>query len=237
MKRTSRQRHGRRWWVVAVALLAIIAAVAIFVPRRTVARVQAKVLPLPPAPRLDFRAAREVYPFSVVPGGVYNSAELAASVEHDPVVRAHYKGVNPEGLAPTRLEKPMLAYVSYRKGDTVSWTRKKVVIPKDELVLTDGRTFVRGRCGNQITELAPPASSVQHDEDPPVLVFDGPLPSIAELPPHLMPVLRVPSVFYGARRARLRQTMDPVPEPGTVALVVSGAAVLAAAAWRRRRLF
>ena len=55
-----------------------------------------------------------------------------------------------------------MAYVSYRIGDRVFWTRKPVRIPAGETLLTDGETEIRARCGNAVSDLArEPVSDVE----------------------------------------------------------------------------
>jgi hypothetical protein len=44
-------------------------------------------------------------------------------------------------------------YVSYRKGDKVYWTAKKLQLAEGETLLSDGRSEIRGRCGNRISDL------------------------------------------------------------------------------------
>lgn len=96
---------------------------------------------------------RQVYPYSVVPGGVFNPIEVIAAARNDKVVEEHYGGIELKKLAPVVLKQPRTAYVSYRKGDRVYWTRKPVVIQAGEAVLTDGREKIRARCGNRISDV------------------------------------------------------------------------------------
>jgi hypothetical protein len=182
---------------------------------------------VPPSP-LRLRAARPVYPFSVIPGGIYDSKELSDSVELDPVVREHYKDVRPEVLWTTRTQKPVLAYVSYRKGDAVAWTRNKVRIPKGELVLTDGNNLIRARCGNRIRKLPPPLASAPptSDDEPPVLIFESPsVGPLAPPPPQLrpvvpsepfIPVISGPPIPYGPSGTPPGSPSKPTPTPTPV---------------------
>ena len=80
-----------------------------------------EVLDIKP-PKLSFRAARQMFPFSVIPGGVFDARELADSIAKDVVVRDHYRDLQPDRMWFTRVKKPMLAYVSYRKDSKVGWT-------------------------------------------------------------------------------------------------------------------
>jgi hypothetical protein len=183
---------------------------------------------VPPSP-LRLRAARPVYPFSVIPGGIYDSGELSDSVKLDPVIREHYKDVRSEFLWTTRTQKPVLAYVSYRKGDSVGWTRNKLRIPKGELVLTDGKNLIRARCGNRIQELPPPLASAPptSGDEPPVIIFESPsVGPLAPLPPQLrpvapgiepfMPVISGPPIPYGPSGTPPGSPSKPTPTPTPV---------------------
>ena len=44
------------------------------------------------------------------------------------------------------------AYVSYRSGDRIYWTRERVWLKAGETVLTDGTTTIRARCGNCVSD-------------------------------------------------------------------------------------
>jgi len=95
---------------------------------------------------------RPVYAYSVIPGGVSTREELKQALAHDAVAAAHYSGFHAEAARPIRLEGVRQVYVSYRLGNRIYWTTKKVTLHAGETVLTDGSNFVRGRCGNRISE-------------------------------------------------------------------------------------
>ena len=96
--------------------------------------------------------SRPVYRFSVIPGGAYSPAELNRARRADPVVAAHYAELRTDRLRaiPSPFAKPV--YVSYRKGGSVFWTRKPVVLRPGEALLTDGVLYARSRCGNQVSQ-------------------------------------------------------------------------------------
>jgi hypothetical protein len=52
------------------------------------------------------------------------------------------------------LSQDKTVYVSYRIGGHVYWTTKKVRLHRGEKVLTDGKTTLRTRCANQVSETA-----------------------------------------------------------------------------------
>lgn len=98
-------------------------------------------------------AARPIFNGSVVPGGVYSPAELRAAIERDAVVAAHYGDVRLEQMQAVTLTTGRSAYVSYRKGDRIDWTRERVWLEAGETVLTDGTTMIRARCGNCVSDV------------------------------------------------------------------------------------
>ena len=59
------------------------------------------------------------------------------------------------------------------------WTRKRVRLQPGELLLTDGTTTARARCGNQISDTAKPEVS---DEEPAEDVLDQPVAAVASGP-------------------------------------------------------
>lgn len=103
------------------------------------------------APSGGGASKRVIFPWSVVSGGVDSAAAMGRAMENDPVVASHYGGLNPTGFKREVLAKSQKGYVSYRIRDKVYWTRRMVTIAAGESVLSDGRTMVRGRCGNLVS--------------------------------------------------------------------------------------
>jgi hypothetical protein len=128
-----------------------------------------------PAP--EYRAARAVYPYSVVPGGVQSETEVAASMAKDPVVARHYRDIQPERLHAARLNAPVDVCASYRTANSVHWTSHTIHVPKGELLLSDGANLVRARCGNRLSFTPPPR------EQPPSSLPPAPTPRVPGLPP------------------------------------------------------
>jgi hypothetical protein len=95
--------------------------------------------------------ARLVYRYSVVPGGVYSATELSEAVKRDPVVDALYRTVSERGVRLETVPANRLAYMSYRIGDQVYWSKHQIALHRGEAILTDGVTTIRGRCGNGIS--------------------------------------------------------------------------------------
>lgn len=186
----------------------------------------------PPAPR--FRAARKVFPYSVVPGGVFDPKELTDTMRVDPVAREHYGDIRVDDLVPVRIQAPLQAYVSYRIGNNIYWTAKKLNIPRGELVLTDGRNMIRARCGNRISVRLQKRELSEQGEQTLETVFEAPIPSLAKLPPFLQPV--VPPGIGGRDIETPQQSeIETTPEPTGFVMCASGILLmLGGAVWRRR---
>ncbi|WP_157225460.1 PEP-CTERM sorting domain-containing protein [Massilia timonae] len=105
------------------------------------------------APAAEQGAARRIYPFSIIPGGVADADELARVIRTDAVVAAHYAGFDVANARAVTVTKPRAVYVSYRKGDQVYWTKKKLMLAPGETLLTDGRNEMRARCANRISDV------------------------------------------------------------------------------------
>jgi hypothetical protein len=104
------------------------------------------------APPAGFgRSQREVYPYSVIPGGVRTPQELRDASDRDGVVGTHYAGFNFDKARVIQVKQAKLVYVSYRIGGKIFWTRKRLTLHVGEKLITDGRTTARTRCGNQVS--------------------------------------------------------------------------------------
>jgi len=114
---------------------------------------------------------RTVYKYSVVPGGVRTVNELKWAAEHDPVVAAHYAGFDYDHARVVKLVLARTAYISYRIGNKVYWTRHRVSLKKGETVITDGKMTARTRCANRVEEMPQQATS---ESEPPAEKFDEP---------------------------------------------------------------
>jgi hypothetical protein len=98
------------------------------------------------------QSSRPVYPYSVVPGGVEDVKELKWVAEHDPIVGAHYAGFDYARAQVVRLTLAQTVYVSYRIGNRIYWTRRRVKLHKGEKLITDGKMTARARCANRVEE-------------------------------------------------------------------------------------
>jgi len=119
--------------------------------------------------RLDIDAPMPVlragYNYSVIPGGAFSERELERAINRDPVVAQHYRDVDASTMRPEIVKADRLAYVSYRLGDRVYWTSKKVRIRSGETILSNGRQEIRARCGNCIS-LEPLMPTSADEPDP-----------------------------------------------------------------------
>jgi len=118
---------------------------------------------------------RRIYPYSIVAGGVAGRAELAHVIQTDKVVAAHYASFEVAKAHPVAVVKPRAVHVSYRKGDQVYWTAKKVMLAEGEILLSDGKNEIRGRCGNRISEVAmqPVEAAAPSEDELDAAVDDG----------------------------------------------------------------
>lgn len=119
---------------------------------------------------------RPVYRYSIVPGGVKDARELKWVAEHDPVVAAHYAGFDYDHARVVRLVLARTAYLSYRIGNKVYWTRHRVSLKKGETVITDGRMTARTRCANRVEEVPQQGTS---ESEPSAAQFEEPIQPLA----------------------------------------------------------
>ncbi len=157
------------WWAIVLALLAVLGAVcwlALFFGRTDLGQREKDGGPnrASPAdsPRAEGastsgqpggrRAARVVYAYSVIPGGVRNATELKSAITSDPVVSAAYAGFRLEDARVTKLDQERSVHLAYRVGSRVFWTSKKITLERGETVITDGAVTARTKCGNLISE-------------------------------------------------------------------------------------
>lgn len=189
-RRTSRHRRNRaiRRTLLVVACAVVVAtcssvalhflspslfrASRVLTPRQRIEQaiqslpIDAATKALPPV------ANREVYPYSIVPGGVKDVQELKWAADHDPVVREHYAGFDYDHARIVRLVLARTVYVSYRIGNKVYWTRHRVSLKKGETLITDGKITGRTKCANRVEEVPQQATS---RSEPPAAKFEEPV--------------------------------------------------------------
>ena len=155
---------------------------------------------------------RVVYPYSVIPGGVQTPEDLRQVSDHDRVVGGHYAGFDFRNARVIELDQPKLVYLSYRMGDRIFWTAKRIGLRKGEKLITDGRITARTRCANQVSEAAQPVVS---SAEPPASAFEMPFDgTAAQIPfPGDLNALMAPQGGSGMGPASPTQTASNAPFP------------------------
>lgn len=208
--------------------------------------------------------ANPLFPYSVIPGGAHSAKELRNAVAHDPIVAIHYADFDLAKARIVRLDRNRTVYVSYRLGDRVYWTTKKLTLLKGEKIITDGKREARTRCGNRISEApAEPVSSQEPSEEamevaPLLDRFPGEDPAVetppispadlirpVQTPPENPPgSVFIPPVIFpivGGGSPLLPPLLPPpypppiaTPEPDTLVLLVVGLSVCVSFGLRTR---
>lgn len=203
-----------KWRYLIFALLAFLPVIALHeYERRSLrsdslqAHVTAKGVAIPPA----VRSLRPNYPYSVVPGGVYSPAELRAAIQRDPLVREHYVHFNLRSAQLVKLTDDQYQYASFRVGNRIFWTHKKLLIPKGEVLVTDGSNYARTRCGNRLSDLPNADTTLLQ---PPERLLSLPPFSLEQLPQLIAdapPVPEVPAAMFDTTRLTpfLPTAVDP----------------------------
>jgi len=104
----------------------------------------------------------------VIPGGAYDRRELRTAIRSDTLVREHYRDFGLDRVRGVVLQEGRREYVSFRMAGQIFWTKKPLLIPKGEALLTDGIHYARTRCGNRLSD-TPQAKTTPFEPDPEVL--------------------------------------------------------------------
>ncbi len=128
----------------------------------------------------DAHSRPRVYPYSVVDGGVHSVKELQSAIHRDPVVARHYSGFRLDTARVIEAETNGDFHVSYRIGQEIFWTKKKLRVAKGEKLITDGTNFTRTRCANMLSEVPRGKSS---PNEPMAEVLDAPRRLLPDLAP------------------------------------------------------
>jgi hypothetical protein len=158
----------------------------------------------------DGEVLRRVYPYSVVQGGVHSIQELRSAIWRDPVVARHYSNFKLDRARVIEASADGDFHVSYRIGDEIFWTKKRLKVAKSEKLITDGTTFTRTRCANVLSEVFPGKTS---PDEPTPEVFDTPT-----LPPSHLTPFTPPVVAGGGPPATTLPPSEPTPftPPGVI---------------------
>ncbi|MGC2657884.1 MAG: PEP-CTERM sorting domain-containing protein [Bryobacteraceae bacterium] len=139
--------------IIGIIFAAMTIAILLQIPMYRSGLKKWKMAPKPEPIPVEVRALRPVYPYSVIPGGVYSREELGRAVIKDQLVGDHYADFNVAAARLVTTDEVRYAYVSYRVGQRVLWTTHKLRIPKGETLLTDGVNYCRTRCGNRLSDV------------------------------------------------------------------------------------
>ena len=66
------------------------------------------------------------YRHSVIPGGVRHALELTAALARDRYAKVHYANFDAANAYIVHVKAPRFVHVSYRMGDEIYWTKKKL---------------------------------------------------------------------------------------------------------------
>jgi len=140
------------WVTVSSAIAGIVfaSAGAWYISRSVATRSAVREVARPrrlPAKPVIHEENRKVYPYSIVPGGAKTVREAKTEMS-DPSVKNHYAAIDLNKLRQVTLSTDLVGYVSYRYGDQIYWTAKKIHLKAGEMAYTDGTHVVRGRCLN-----------------------------------------------------------------------------------------
>lgn len=196
---------------------------------------------------------RLVYPYSIIPGGIKSLADLKLAIADDPIVARQFQGFNFQKAHLVEVSQPENMFVSYRIGQRVYWTRKKIPLHKGETLVTDGRITARTRCGNRVAAVPMDTGSPL---EPPQEAFDQPYaaliaapdpdpakadPGPAPLMPSsvvqkgrrwwVLPLFAAPLAAWPHSGSTSDSPLAVTPEPGMSLLLISG---LAGVYWRVR---
>jgi hypothetical protein len=170
-------------WALSAAVLGLVTGSLVFPPVTNESNPPSLISPRGPdsefyqvafrdLPLPGLSAERVVYPYSVIPGGVFSAKEMITALRNDTIANEHYADFRVEAARIIRVAADRKAYVSYRKGNRIFWSRKQVTLHEGETLLSDGQHLSRTRCGNRVS--AVPRSPVSPDE-PEETALDAPI--------------------------------------------------------------
>jgi hypothetical protein len=206
---------------------------------------------------------RTVYPYSVIPGGVASPEELKTIIKRNPEIARHFEDFDLEKAKLLRVATPRSVYVSYRFGNLIFWTTRKLSLKEGEYLITDGTRTIRGRCGNDVSEIpkepTSPAEPTTRELEAPLPPSVVPPPDLTGLPPNITvstnppnpPPGNVPPTAYsgpppaypiidpsGGFQSAPSSPLAPTPEPSSLLLLsLGGTAIAVKSVWGKVRGF
>lgn len=122
---------------------------------------------------------RLIYPYSIIPGGIKTLADLKLAIANDPVVARQFQGFDFQRARLVQVAQKQSMFASYRIGQKVYWTRKKLLLHPGETLVTDGNITARTRCGNRVAKVPLDTSSPL---EPPEEAFNQPYAAMIAAP-------------------------------------------------------
>jgi len=159
----------------------------------------------------DAEPSSRVYPYSVVDGGAHSVQELRSAIGRDPVVAKHYSNFKLDSARVIEAKADGYFHVSYRVGDEIFWTKKRLKVARGERLITDGTHFTRTRCANALSDV--PKGKTSPDEPTPEILDTPRLPP-SDPSPSVPPVV-IPGGFPGPGLPS-DPGSDPDSDPGPI---------------------
>ncbi len=92
--------------------------------------------------------------------------DFQKTVASDQLLKAHFADFKWENAVVKRLEKPIFAYVFFRKNDTIFRKAKPIKLPAGDEYITDGKKRIRTHCCNDFAEAPPPLVEASSEGNP-----------------------------------------------------------------------
>jgi hypothetical protein len=235
----------------------ILISLAILLAFATVASVADKKPTVPSSAVLPVitnvaRIEKPMYRLSLIPGGAKNMFELDLQVQLDPVLQKFYKNFDFSKQRQFTIDKDMDIYMSFRVGNDIRWTKKKVHVKAGESAVTDGEYTILLRCGNMIawtpqtpatplppeileTPVAPPLETTivpigsETIFTPEVVPPIGPVytpQTYLPQSPYIGPPIYGVSIYGAPIVPPVPVGPSPTPEPSTFVLIAIGFGIL-----------
>jgi hypothetical protein len=107
--------------------------------------------------------------FALLRGGFNSVNEFYERVHDDPVLRDFYGDCADRNASLRALPEDITAFTTFRRGDSIKWAQRPLLVKKGEYVMTFCGKAVLARCGNLIS-FAP----MQPSEDVPPTILEAP---------------------------------------------------------------